>query len=177
MDKSDFRKIAKETRKKLDIKKLSGEIAVNIENLSEFQKSRNVLLFYPKDDEINLISLCEKYQKQKNFYLPKVKGESLVVCPYYCETELEISKFNIFEPCSEPVSPKIIDFAIIPCLCADKRRYRIGYGGGFYDRFIPELNSDCTKICAVPSVMLYEELDIEPHDISVDYIVTENAIY
>ena len=143
----------------------------------EFQKSRNVLLFYPKKYEINLISLCEKYKKEKNFYLPKVKGKNLVVCPYDCDTELEISELNIYEPCSEPVSPKIIDFAIIPCLCSDKMGYRIGYGGGFYDKFIQELDWNCFKICPVPSVLLYEKLPVEPHDIPVNNIITEKTIY
>ena len=177
MDKCELRKIAKETRKTLDIKSISVNIAHNIENMTEFQKSRNVLLFYPKDYEINLISLCEKYNRQKNFYLPKVKGSELVVCPFDCATKLEVSTFNIHEPCSEPVTPKIIDFAIIPCLCADKRGYRTGYGGGFYDRFIPELNPNCTKICTVPSVLLYEKLPNENHDKPVDFVVTEKTIY
>lgn len=177
MNKSELRKFAKETRKTLDIEHISRGIAYNIEKMVEFQKNRNVLLFYPKEYEINLIFLCEKYKKEKKFYLPKVKGENLVVCTYDCDTELKISEFNIYEPCSEPVLPQIIDFAIIPCLCADKSGHRLGYGGGFYDRFIPELNNNCTKICAVPSVLLYENLDTEPHDISVDYVITENAIY
>ena len=177
MEKQELRRIAKETRKTLDIERISGRIAVNIENLAEFQKSQSVLLFYPKDYEINLISLCAKYKGKKNFYLPKVKGKNLVVCPFDCETELKISQFKIFEPCSEPVTPEIIDFAIIPCLCADKRGYRIGYGGGFYDRFIPHLSKSCTKIVPVPSVLLYEKLPTEPHDIPVNRVVTENFIY
>ena len=49
---------------------------------------------------------------------------------------MEISNFGIKEPCSEPVAPDILDLIIVPALMVDKNGYRLGYGGGFYDRFL-----------------------------------------
>ena len=174
MDKSDFRKSAKETRKTLDIETVSSKIMEKIENSKEFQKSRQILLFYPKQCEINLIPLCEKYGNEKKFYLPKVNGYDMLVCPYSCGETLEVSNFGIYEPCSIPASPQIIDYAIIPCLCADKRGYRIGYGGGFYDRFLPKLKENCLKITPVPQKLLFNKIPIEKYDVKVDFVVTDN---
>ena len=173
MEKSDFRKYAKEIRKSLDIEDISSKIIKKIENSKEFQNSKHILLFYPKEFEINLISLCEKYGNDKKFYLPKVNGSDMLVCPYSCAEKLEISNFGVYEPCSIPVSPKIIDYAVIPCLCADKRGFRIGYGGGFYDRFLPNLSENCIKIIPVAKKLFFENIPTDDYDKPVNYVITE----
>lgn len=176
MNKLELRKNAKTIRKNLNIDEISYKIAAKIEKLQEFENSRHILLFYPTQYEINLLSLCEKYCGQKQFYLPKVRGENLVICPFECGTPLKISQYNIFEPCGRPISPQTVDFAIIPCLCADKRGYRIGYGGGFYDRFLPRLKENCVKIIPVPQKLLFDEVPTDTFDIAADYVVTEQTL-
>lgn len=176
MNKIELRKFSKELRKKFDTAEISGMIISKIENSEEFQRSQNVLLFYPKEYEINVIELCAKYEKEKNFYLPKVVGKNLAVCPYDCSVDTEISEFNIKEPCTLPVNPEIIDYAVIPCLCADKRGYRTGYGGGFYDRFLPLLTKNCIKVVPVASSLLFDKVPNEPHDVPADFVITEKEI-
>ncbi len=173
MDKAGLRKNAKEIRRGLDVESLSRAICAQIARMPEFKRAENVLLFHPTCHELNILPLCEC---DKNFYLPRVEGEKLLVCPYNCDIKLEKSGFNILEPCSEPVSPEIIDFAIIPCLMADKQHFRLGYGGGFYDRFIPSLHKDCLKIAVVADELLIDRLPVEKFDLPVDYIVTEKGI-
>ncbi|MBO7672384.1 5-formyltetrahydrofolate cyclo-ligase [bacterium] len=176
MEKSDLRVKAKELRKNLDIRGISESIVSEIEGMEDFQASHNVLLFYPKDFEINTIPLCEKYEKVKNFYLPKVIGDNLAVCPYDGSVSMTVSKFSIKEPCTAPVSPEIIDYAVIPCLCADRKGVRIGYGGGFYDRFLPLLDTKCIKVLPVPSKLLFECIPAESHDIPVNFVITEDEV-
>lgn len=173
MEKSEFRKFAKEIRRGLDVETLSRAICLQIARMKEFQSAKNVLLFHPTEREVNLLPLC---QCDKNFYLPRVDGNNLLVCPYDCSVKLQKSDFNIFEPCSAPVSPGIIDFAIIPCLMADREHFRLGYGGGFYDRFIPYLGKACIKIAVAPSALVIERLPVEKFDLPVDYVVTEKGI-
>lgn len=173
MKKFELRKLAKEIRKMLDIQLISSKIIEKIESSKEFENSRHVLLFYPKDFEINLTVLCEQYVNEKKFYLPKVNGSDMFVCPYSCGEKLAISNFGVYEPCSMPVSPQIIDYAIIPCLCADKRGFRIGYGGGFYDRFLPNLKENCVKIVPVPKNLLFDEVPTDTFDLPVDFVITE----
>lgn len=168
MDKQELRKYAKGIRRKLDIEGLSRAAVKNILNMPEFQRAKNVLLYYPLEYELNLLGLCDC---DKNFYLPRINGENLFVCPYSCGCEMKTSKFKTFEPCTAPVSPQIIDFALIPCLMADKRGFRLGYGGGFYDRFIPNLREDCAKVVVVPQKLFVERLPVEKYDCHVDVVV------
>lgn len=170
MDKIVLRKYAKDIRAGLDIYALSARVVAKISSMSEFKKAKNVLLFHPKGSELNLLSLCDA---DKNFYLPRVEDGKLLVCPYSCEMSLKLSEFKVLEPCSAPVSPEIIDFAIIPCLMADRKHFRLGYGGGFYDRFLPSLRQDCVKVVVVPSALLVDELPVAEFDIPVDLVITE----
>ncbi len=173
MNKIELRKYAKKFRRELDIEALSVEIVEQISLLEEFQAAQNVLFFYPKGAELNMLSLCTT---GKNFYLPRVEGETLFVCPYDCNTELRLSEFNVQEPCSAPVDVQLIDFAIIPCLMADKNGFRLGYGGGFYDRFIPSLREDCVKVVPVASSLVSESLPVDDFDIPVDMVITEKGL-
>lgn len=174
MGKKNLRKSAKEVRRALDINRISEAILLNIKAMPEFKKAENVLLYYPVASEINLLELCAE---NKKFYLPRVRGGELLVCPYDCSVRLEKSSFNILEPCSASVSPTTIDFAIIPCLMVDRQKFRLGYGGGFYDRFLPSLSPDCVKIAPVAAELLVEKLPVEGFDIPVDFVVTQNEIF
>lgn len=171
MDKKDLRLKAKEFRRNADVKQASFKIVERIKNLIEYKNAKNVLLFYPKGSELDLLALCSE---DKNFYLPRISGENLLICPYSCDVEMKLSHFKTLEPCSNPVSPDKIDFAIIPCLMADKKGYRLGYGGGFYDRLIPQLKKDCVKVCPVLSQLVVDELPFEVFDKPVDIIITSD---
>ena len=169
MNKTDLRLKAKELRRNVDVEQASSKIVERIRNLSEYKNAKNVLLFYPKDSELNLLALCFD---EKQFYLPKIDEQNLLICPYSCDVEMKLSEFKTLEPCTNPVLPEKIDLAIIPCLMADKGGYRLGYGGGFYDRLIPQLKSDCIKIVPVLSQLIVDELPVEEFDKPVDIIIT-----
>ncbi len=174
MDKKELRRYAKEVRHGVDIARVSEAICLNIAAMAEFEQAKNILLFYPKAQEINLLGLCEK---DKNFYLPRVEGEKLLICPYDCNVKLKKSEFNVLEPCSVPVSPDVIDFAVIPCLMADMKKFRLGYGGGFYDRFIPSLRADCKKVVVCAAQLVTECLPTEHFDKPVDFVATEQGVF
>lgn len=174
MGKSELRKKAKSLRSSLDIENLSEQISHRILQMPEFIRAKNILLYHPLDNELNLLGLCSC---DKNFYLPRVEDKNLKVCPYGCDILLEKSKFNIQEPCSKPVAAEILDFVIVPCLMADKHKFRLGYGGGYYDRFLKTLKPDCVKVSAIPSALLVEKLPVEEFDIPVDFVVSETEIF
>lgn len=170
MDKKTvLRANAKNIRKNLPLDEISVNLAAKIKRDDNYIAAKNVMLFYPTKFEVNLLSLLED---NKNFYLPKVSGNELLVCPYCKEDKLEKSLFNILEPCSAPVNPGVLDLIIVPALAVDKRGYRLGYGGGFYDRF---LVLDCVRaksICAIPKSLLIDEIPIENYDVPMDIIIT-----
>jgi len=165
-DKNELRIKAKNIRKNLPMKEISASLAGLIRQNELYISARNVMLFYPTEFEVDLREL---FSNDKNFYLPKVEDEKLLVCPY-CK-EFRRSSFGIYEPCSEPSSPKILDLVIVPALMCDKNGYRLGYGGGFYDKFISKYGKNFKTICAIPKELFTQNLPHDEFDQKVDVIV------
>lgn len=167
LEKTHIRTIFKEERKKLDIALISKDIVKNIRSSDFYKNAEHVMLFYPLKYEINLLDLLND---NKKFYFPKVAGENLLVCPYDGSIRLEKSSLNIYEPVSEPVEAEILDLIFVPALAVDKNNFRLGYGGGFYDRFLKTID----VITAVPIYenFVVEELPHDDYDVRVDYIIT-----
>lgn len=167
LEKTHIRTIFKEERKKLDIALISKDIVKNIRSSDFYKNAEHVMLFYPLKYEINLLDLLND---NKKFYFPKVAGENLLVCPYDSSIRLEKSALNIYEPCSAPVFPEILDLIFVPALAVDKNNFRLGYGGGFYDRFLKTID----VITAVPIYenFVVEELPHDDYDVRVDCIIT-----
>ena len=166
--KSELRNFAKNLRKTLDITAISREIVNNIRNSKQYMSANNVMLFYPLDNEIDLLPLLSD---NKNFYLPRVNEKQLEVCPYSIGNELKLSPYKIKEPLTAPVNPNVLDVIFVPCLCADKNFNRIGYGGGFYDRF--GIYREITRIIVVPDELVFEKVPTEVYDLSCDGIITQ----
>lgn len=166
--KTDLRIRAKDIRKSLPICEISENLTKLVRNHPSYIESKNVMLFYPTKYEIDLRGLLED---DKNFYFPRVKDENLLICPYLVGDRLEKSCFNILEPCSEPVDTSVLDLIIVPALMVDKKGYRLGYGGGYYDRLLGKLSSSVKTICALPEELVIEKLPRDDFDIPVDFVV------
>ncbi len=164
-NKTDLRVRAKSIRKTLDIARLSDNAVNQIRQIKLYQNAQNVLIFHPMQYEISVLGLLKD---TKNFYLPKVCGNELLVCPY--SDKLEKSEFNVCEPCSNPVNADIIELAIVPALMADKDGYRLGYGGGFYDRFL-SANPHIKTIVPIAKELYVEKLPRDEFDVKIDYAV------
>lgn len=165
--KSDLRIYAKELRKTLDIKNISSKIVSKIQTLEEYRQAKHVMIFYPMKYEIDLLDLLND---NKNFYLPKVDGKDLTVCPY--SKDLQKSEFNVLEPNTEPVDPNILDLIFVPALMVDKNGYRLGYGGGFYDRFLKQYPNIKT-IVPIVKELITDKLPYENFDIKISQIITQ----
>lgn len=166
--KQQLRKWVKEERKKLDIKLLSDNLVAKLQKLKEYQQAKNVMLYYPLRYEINLLPLL--VDKSKKFYLPKIEGENLLCCPYTCEDELCESCFKTKEPTSKPIEKELIDLVIVPALAVDKTKCRLGYGGGYYDRFLTGINA--IKVVCLSEKFVLESVCSEKHDVLVDIVIT-----
>lgn len=166
-NKTALRTRAKEIRKKLDIQQLSLNAVEKLRMSDFYIKAEHILLFYPLKYEINLLELMSD---DKKFYLPKVNGENLYICPFSKDDTLEISKFNVKEPCSNPVNPEILDLIIVPALMADKENYRLGYGGGFYDRFLAKY-PDVKTVIPIANELIVKKLPSEDYDIKCDFVI------
>ena len=177
MDKQSLRQHAKNVRNNVNSDEISTSICENIRKTKEFQTSKNIMIYYPFGSEINILALLD--DTSKNWILPKVTGNEIDVYFYSKEDILSENQWKIPEPCLEEkkTSKKIIDMVILPGLCADKNGFRIGYGLGFYDRFLRNLPNNCVKLIPVVSELFLEEVPKDLWDEPLDIVVTEKEIF
>lgn len=173
LNKNELRKKAKEIRKSLDIKNISEKIVENISKLEIYKKARHVMIFYPIGHEVNLLALLND---DKQFYLPKVDKDQLLVCPYNKKDKLVVSDFKTHEPTTEAINSDILDIVFVPALMVDKHSNRIGYGGGFYDRFLSKNAANATKIVAIPSALIIDKIPEESFDEKINVIICEYSL-
>ena len=94
------------------------------------------------------------------------------------DTSIENDKYGIPTPVNAiPISEKEIDWIIVPLLCFDERGYRVGYGKGFYDRFISKCRPDVNTIGLSIHEPIKEISDINEYDIALDHCVTPKKVY
>ena len=106
----------------------------------------------------------------KTFFLPKLDGQKLLCCEYKNGDILCESCFKTLEPTSKPIDKNIIDLVIVPALCCDKNNFRLGYGGGFYDRFLADYKGK-TVVC-LPKELVIDTIYPDEFDIAVENIIT-----
>jgi 5-formyltetrahydrofolate cyclo-ligase len=106
--------------------------------------------------------------------VPRVDHETgeLESLKYGHDTELVSSRWQIGEPAhNDHVEPLKIDMVLVPLLCFDRRGHRVGYGRGYYDRFLRKCRPDCQKI----GLSMFDEVD-EISDIGDDDIALDAAV-
>jgi 5-formyltetrahydrofolate cyclo-ligase len=94
-------------------------------------------------------------------------------------SELSIGHYGILEPQfdeSRIIKPQDIDVIIIPGLAFDFQKNRLGYGGGYYDRYIKDVRKDCNKIAVCFDFQVVDGIPAEIHDERVDMLVTDKRI-
>ena len=181
-EKEKLRKWSKDTRRIVDLKKISKEIENKVFNLDIYKSSRNVMSYLGKEIEISLDGLF--MGSRKRWFLPVVAqtyyGLSLKVVPYvHGRTKLFRGKFDILEPeirndeYYDQVKKKIkLDVIFVPGLCFDKKGNRLGFGKGFYDQLL-KLNPGSYKIGCCPKKCMLNEVPVDSWDIKMDLVITE----
>lgn len=93
--------------------------------------------------------------------------------------ELEIGPFGIDQPKPQfvrPVEPALLEIALVPGVAFDRNGHRLGHGKGYFDRFLSQLSPNCLKVGMGFDFQVIPELPHEPHDVSMDVIVTDREI-
>lgn len=129
-----------------------------------------ILSFMSLPEEIDLISLNKFLSNERKLCLPKIEGISIQT--FLIEeitSQISIYQWGLSEPnCyANPISTEEIDCILVPGIVFDEKKYRIGYGKGYYDRFLKEVN--CLKF-GIGFKEQYSDkaLPIEKHDLPVD---------
>lgn len=179
MTKQEIRKIMIELRKSLqnDIKKRKSErITRTFIDLILKKKIKTVLLYAPFGSEVDtwrIFDFCQENSIKTAF--PKVNGNDLEI--YWIEdpSQLVSGYRGILEPtCGQKANVEEIDVIAVPGIAFDKNCYRIGYGGGFYDRLL--LKKKGLAIGLAYEEQIIDEIPIEPFDKRLDLIITDERV-
>ena len=162
--------------------KIFTEMIINqIYESSFYKDAKTIMTFISFGDEVNTHDFIKKSIKDhKRIVVPITFPKTKEVKPSEILDfdELEIGFYNILTPKEEFIrfiNPEDIDLAMVPGVAFDRHGYRVGYGGGYYDRFLSKY-SDIIKVGIAFDLQLIHSVPKEEFDIPVDTIITEKEI-
>lgn len=166
------------------LERLSGQIAEKFFSL-KLDHVKFLHIYYPivGKHEINALLIAEEVRKNYpgiHLVLSKsdLKDCSLKHIVWEESTALTMNAWGVTEPLSgEPVSPGQLDIIVLPLLAYDKEGNRLGYGKGFYDRFLKECRADALKIGISLFPPEEELLEHQSHDVPLDMCITPKKVW
>ena len=164
------------------IDQLSTQIQKNIIESLDLSKMKNVLLYFPYKQEIKINLLYQEFSKHShNIYMPKIfPNKKMKFNLFADEYTLIKNKYGITEVDNEEyLEPHLFDAMFIPFVGVDINGYRVGYGGGYFDRALSNLKGQNNKPLIVGLGYDYQILTkdlAEPHDFKYHKVVTESRI-
>lgn len=174
--------LMKRSKMKAEEKELKDNII--LEKLFEtnlYKNARNIFTYISFGDEINTIKLIERALKDnKNISVPKTYRETRTMNAIFipCLKELKENHMGILEPIDDSIVIKKedIDLIIVPGAVFDKDFNRIGYGGGYYDRYLENIAYKNNKVVLAYDFQIVDKIEKEEHDVKVDIIITDKQI-
>ena len=184
MSKNEQRAAATAARRALktgERKAFSEALCRTLETMPEVREANVILSYAAEADEIALTALhgwAADHGKTVAFPISYKGGvmEARVprdACAWEC------GFYGIWSPVAERsalIDPADIDLVIVPCVAFDANLNRLGHGGGYYDRYLPQC-SKAKRICVAFEAQKLPEVAMDAHDASVDAVVTEAGIY
>lgn len=168
-------KINKGIKKKMDF-----DIFNALTSSNEYKHCSTLFIYVSKSIEVNTYDIMMHAFKEKKIVLvPKCNAQDLTMSFYRVTSFNDLKKgyFKIYEPIEEKCE-KFDDFSsglcIVPGLCFDIYGYRLGYGKGYYDRFLKNFSG--TKIGVCYSDYILKKLPVDVYDEKVDVLVTEKNV-
>jgi 5-formyltetrahydrofolate cyclo-ligase len=179
--KSQLRKQCRAVRKSLGSEKraqASLSICECIERWTVFQQSHTILTYMPIKSELDLTPLLERHP-HKRWGLPRILPEedNRMVFHVFDPRRLVPHPFGMAEPAPDcpVIAPEEIELALVPGLAFDRAGFRLGYGGGYYDRFLKNFKGVSAGV--VFYELLLEKIPHGAHDIPMRWVITENGLF
>lgn len=175
MDKKELRK--KYTKVRAEVEDKEGKdklIRKNLRELDIYKKAKSVFVFISYRSEVDTRGIIEDILADgKKLLVPLVKGSEMIAVEVKGIDDLEPNKMGILEPKSgDEVTD--VDLTITPGLAFDKDGYRLGYGGGYYDKFFAKV--DTIRMGIGYSDQYVESLVHEDYDKPLEYLLTEEGL-
>ena len=147
----------------------SQQILDQLEQMTCFIEAKTILLYYPIQNEVDVLPLVKKFKHEKTLLFPVSHRRGMTVHPYAGNEYMHRGKFGIPEP-TTPAYDGEIDLVIVPAVAFDAKGRRLGRGGGYYDRFIKKLTH--TVLVGVGyDFQLVDEVPAARHDQRVHRVI------
>ncbi len=170
--KAELRKLVKTRIKNMteeEKKKESEDVMMKLENTQQFKSAKTILLFHSLPDEVCTHELIEKYASKKKILLPVIDGEKWHIREY--KGDLKTGEYNIQEPTGgNYYDYGSIDLVVVPGVCFDKDKGRVGRGKGYYDRILKEIKAFKIGICF--DCQLLSKVPADKWDVKMDQVMT-----
>ncbi len=151
----------------------SEKIHENLKRNSSFSNAQNIACYFPIGSEVNTYDIMLDILKQgKNLLLPRIADNNIQFYIVSNLEKLERGSFEIMEPKDSCEKAKKIDCVLVPTVGVSKLGIRLGYGHGYYDRFLS--TTDAVKISLTYSKQIVKSIPSDSHDIKIDWIITED---
>ena len=187
MVKKDIRRIYIDQRKALSDEELKDMSARMVDNFRDvaLHGAQVLMSYYPITERKEFdVTVCEQLLALENEGLqvawPKILDDNITMqaTPLHKHSTFVANRFNILEPESEEViDPQLIDVVFVPLLAFDTKGYRVGYGKGFYDRFLARCANDVVKI----GFSFFEAVDsiddVNEYDVPLNFCITPSRVY
>ena len=167
-------------KKYYDINKEFFSPLFKIIKLRVKKKYFKIALYYPSNFELNVLKILE-FNKilDQEILLPIIDKNNLMDFFSWKKNEvLFVNKFGMLEPAKTKV--KVPDVILVPILAFDEKKYRLGYGKGFYDRYLNKYSKRFKNILTVGvafSFQRHHKLPINQNDVKLNFIITEKGIF
>lgn len=165
------------------VKEKSGAVMDRVMSLEAYLKAKSLMVYVDFRNEVQtggLIVRSLAAGKIVSVPITDVKGRKLIPSRLMSYPEdLAPGTWGILEPrpeCVRPLDPGELDLVIVPGVAFDPKGNRLGYGGGFYDRFLPRTRPGTVYIAPAFEVQVVDDVFPGSHDVPVHVIVTEKRI-
>lgn len=156
----------------------SKAVIERVLNTVEYQTADVIVCYVSMGKEVDTFSILEHaWNSGKRVGVPLCRGKGIMEIREICSRkDLQPGAYGILEPIpGMPVIEKEeIQYAIVPCVCCDKKKRRLGHGAGYYDRYLTE--TVFTKAALCLEAMLVENVPVDDYDILMDQVITENEV-
>lgn len=157
------------------VQAMSSNIIDKVGAFQQIAEAESIMCFLSIKNEVNLYPFIEETRKQgKKILVPRVEGKAIKAIEYQMEYTRK-GPYGIIEPEGEPVDERQIDVVLVPGLVFDYQGYRLGYGAGYYDRFLPLLRPDAFTCGVCYDWQVVETIFPKTKDVAVDWIVTDKS--
>lgn len=155
----------------------SRRIATKLFSTKAYKENDNILLYMSANNEVASSDIFDKaISDGKNVFFPKVYGKEMAFISVTSLDELAKGSYGISEPISDQKADITNGLIIMPGVAFDRNCNRIGYGGGYYDKYL--LSHPGLASCAICyECQLVDSIPFEAHDIKPQMLITENNVF